>query len=211
MLAQNLLVDELVVDHSSLIGTVNSTLYEFSKPQWISYHDNHEGKKIGPMTILKEEGATNGLLDTSIRSFGERKLRTTGTPANPIISFSDRWTVPFYTVYALVLPEKLVATEINLNCPEELGSCMPLQMGFSNGRLFYHTLFSEHRNRQHMFMINARIEGDEKLYHELSNSAETVEGTSVFKNLGWMVVQETKKPDFWFKLLEIGTKFIGKS
>ena len=210
MLAQNLLVDEIVIDRVSLMGMVIPTLYEFSNPQWISPHSGREGKQIGPMTLLKSEGATDALIDTSIRSFGERRLRTEGTPANPVISFEDRWTVPFYTVYALVLPERFVANHISLDCPQDMGWCMPLQVGVSNERLFYHTIFAEHTNRQHIFAVEARIVKDERRYQELIDSSEVVEGTSEFKRLGWIIAEETKNPNFWFKLLEVGAKFIGK-
>jgi len=203
----NLLVDDIVLDGASLTGVLNSTLYEFQEPRWLSFHSEREGEKLGPMTLLKDEGATDKLDKTSIRSFGNRRLHTDGTPANPIISYKDRWTIPFYTAYAIVLPREFVATHIEFNCTEDMGWCLPLQIGLSNERLFYHTLFGEHRNRNHLFEIEVRLERDLKKHRVITSSADIVYGTNEFKHRGYAIVQRTS-PEFWLKLLEIGAKLI---
>lgn len=64
MQAQNLLVEEIRLDNASLKGVINSTLYEFHEPEWVSYHSEREGKRIRPLTILKEEGAADSLGNT---------------------------------------------------------------------------------------------------------------------------------------------------
>lgn len=208
MQVEHLLVDEIVIDSASLSAIAKCTLYDFPHPEWISSHREREGHRIGPMTVITDERRRDDLMNISIRSLGERRLHTAGPPARPVVSYRDRWVIPSWSVYALVFPKWFVATHIDLTPREGMGWIPPLQIGISHDeRLFYHTVFTG--GDQRAFDIEARLERNESRYQELINDAETVKGTKQFEHLRNAVGREAATADFWFKLLELGSKLLG--
>ncbi len=205
MNTEHLLVDEIRIDSANLIGTAKSTLYDFPYSSWVSPHNERDGYRIGPMTLL--DNNPDDRMNISVRSFGERKLHTDGKPARLLISYRERWRLPETgrTVYILVLPKEYVATHIELRRYENHGyaSEPPLLIGVTDdGQLFYHTIVDE------AFDIETRLELNTGRYRELIKNAETVEGTKAFE--GMLQVFRNQPLDFWFKLLELGTKLIGR-
>jgi hypothetical protein len=209
MQVENVLVDEILVDEANRVGLVKSTLYEFKEPKWVSIHREREGRRLGPMTLLDEPQDRDEVFNVSIRSFEDRQLHTEGKPGRLVVSYRDRWTVPPWTVYALVLPKCFVTTHINLSRREQAGWEPQLQLGVSHDeRLFYHTVF-EWAESRHIFDIEARIEQDVGRYRRLLKSAEVVRGTSNYEHLRGAIGRKATSSDFWFKLLELGGKLLG--
>jgi hypothetical protein len=209
MQIEHLLVDEIVIDSDSLSGIAKCTLYDFPHPEWVSAHREREGRQIGPMTLIADERRRNDLMNISIRSLGERRLHTEGPPARLVISYKDRWTPPPWSVYALIFPRGFVATRIALDPCDSLGWAPPLQIGVSHDeRLFYHTVV-EGNGHPRVFDIEARLGRNENRYRELVNDAETVSGTNHFEHLRNAIGREAATADFWFKLLELGSKLLG--
>jgi len=208
MQIKNVLVEEISFDETNRIGVVTSTLYEFQEPRWVSIHREREGRRLGPITLLNEPQERDELLNVAIRRFGERQLHTEGT-RRLTISYRDRWTIPPWTVYALVLPKGFIASHITVMRQERTGWEPSLQLGVSHDdRLFYHMVF-ECAETWHVFDVEARIEEDTKKYQELLKSAEAVRGTSNYEHLRRAIGREVASSDFWFKLLELGGKLIG--
>lgn len=204
MNVEHLLVDQIMIDSANLTGIAKSTLYDFPHPSWVSPHNDREGYPIGPMTLLDND--PDDRMNISMRLFGERKLHTNGQPARLVISYRERWTLPGggRTVYVLVLPKEYVATHIELRRYGNTGysSEPPLLIGVTgDGQLFYHTIVDRE------FDIETRLELNTGHYQELIKNAETVEGTKAFE--GTLRVFRNQPLDFWFKLLEFGTKLIG--
>ncbi len=210
MQIDHLLVDEIAIDSASLVGVVKSTLYDFRQPRWVSVHQAREGHPIGPITLLKEnEESNNDRVNISARSFGERKLSTLGSPASPTISFTDTWTVPDLTLYTLVLPTYFVTTQLKIE-RETPDRSPTLQIGMGRSRqLFYYVLFADWKSKMHVFRIETRLEKDERRYEELANAVDTVQGTNQFQDFRNAVRRNVLTPEFWFKLLELGAKFVG--
>jgi len=188
---------------------VTSTLYEFQEPRWVSIHREREGRRLGPITLLDEPEDRDELLSVAIRRFGERRLHTEGESRHPVISYRDRWTIPPWTVYALVLPTGFIASHIRLVRREHTGWEPEVQLGVSHDdRLFYHTVF-EWTKGWHIFDVEARIEQNPRRYQNLLHSAEAVRGTNNYEHLRKAIGREVASSDFWFKLLELGGKLIG--
>lgn len=207
MQVEHLLVDEIVIDNASLTAIAKCTLYDFPHPEWVSLHREREGYRIGPVAVIPDERRRDDLMNISIRSLGERRLHTEGPPARSVISYKDRWVIPSWSVYALVFPKGFVATNIDLMPREGRGETPPLQIGISHDeRLFYHTVFTS--GDRCAFDIEARLENNERRYRELVDDAETVKGTNQFENLWYGVGREAATADFWFKLLELGSKLL---
>jgi hypothetical protein len=55
MMLENVLVDEIGLKDGPT-AVVNSTLYEFGKPRWVSLHEGREGQALGPITLLPDKG-----------------------------------------------------------------------------------------------------------------------------------------------------------
>jgi hypothetical protein len=216
MQIEHLLVDEIRIDPANRKGIAKSALYDFPHPEWVSPHRERSGRQIGPMTLLGDERRPDDLMNISIRSFGDRTLQTEWRPDHVIISYKDRWTVPAWTVYALVLPKEFVAAHLEIARHETSSWKPPVQIGVTHDeRLFYHTIFGSaysrypNENSQHVFDIETRLESNTKRYRELVNNAETVKGTNEFEHLRHAIGREAATSDFWFKLLEFGTRLLG--
>jgi|ERR1700752_502257 len=209
MQVEHLLVDEIVIDSASLSGIARCTLFDFPDPEWISAHREREGRQIGPMILIPDERKPNDLMNISIRSLSERRLHTEGPPARLVISYKDRWTLPPWSVYALVFPKGFIGTHIDIQHLDSISWMPTLQIGVSRDeRLFYHMIVGG-SGEPRIFDIEVRLESNESRYQELINDAETVEGTNNFRHLRNAIEREAGTADFWFKLLELGSKLLG--
>ena len=209
MQIENVLVEEISFNETNRTGVVVSTLYEFREPRWVSIHREREGRRLGPITLLDGSEERDELLNLAIRRFGERQLHTERKSRHPIISYQDRWTIPPWTVYALVLPKGFIASHIRLVRQERAGWEPDMQLGVGHDdRLFYHTVFEGGESR-HIFDIEARIEENPKRYQDFLRSAEAVRGTNNYEHLRKAIGREVASSEFWFKLLELGSKLIG--
>lgn len=207
MQVENVLVEEILADEANRLGLAKSTLYGFRDSRWISYHREREGRRLGPITLLDDPEASSEPLEVSMRRFAERKLHTEESH-RMIISYRDRWTIPSWTVYALVLPKGFVASLVRLVHQDPSHLVPELQVAVSKeARLFYHTIFAEIESR-HVFDVEARIEQNTKRYEKLIKSAEVVSGTINYKRLRKQIGQEVMSSDFWFRLLELGGKLL---
>ena len=52
MQVNNVLVEDISIDTQKRVGVLNSTLYEFRDPKWVSVYWERSGKKLGPITVL---------------------------------------------------------------------------------------------------------------------------------------------------------------
>ena len=163
------------------------------------------------MTLLRNDETPEDLMNMSVRSFPQRRLNTEGPPANLAIFYKDRWTVPDFSVYAIVFPKYYVATRFNLI--REENDFTPEMLGINKSeQLFFHTIFQpmDNRSDRHVFDIEALLIKDEQKYNKLASSVDVVEGTSRFGEFRHSIRREAASPDFWFRLLEFGSKFIPK-
>lgn len=207
MEVQNLLVEEISIAQGRHAGIVTSTLYQFPEPTWISPHRDREGHRLGPMSLFGDPKEAKESQDMAIRRFGERKLHVEGT-RHLTISFRDRWTVPPWTAYALVLPKGMIASNITVTRHEAPQNVADLQLAASHDdHLFYHTVFGWTNDRQ-VFDVEGRFEEDAERYAKSLKSTEVVEAAGRFKELGKRVRGGITSPDLWFKLLELGSKFM---
>ena len=199
MEALAILIEEIRVDNG--VGSINSTLYQFDHPEWISVHLGRPGQQIGPITILHPGQEREILPGTSVKEFGEKPLRTGGAAdGSPIISHQDTWTVPSYTLYALILPELFVANRFDILVHDQDTHVIEQQIGVHNGHLFYHVFFDYPPKERNSFEVLARIERNENRYWELCRNAEVVEGKN-WKELTRRVGEQLKTPDFWGALI----------
>jgi hypothetical protein len=206
MQIDHLLVDEIIIDEASLNGILKSTLYDFREPQWVSIHSERGGRPLGPITMICEN-PNDDLMKITARSFGDRRLVTEGTPAHLKISYTDRWTIPDLALYTLVLPKYFTPTEIHFD--SDLGSSLEIGVNQSQ-QLFYYRLFADWRSKMHEFSIAIRLAKNLEQYREITNSVGVVQGTSQFKQFGHAIGRQVSSPDFWFKLLDLGSKFLPK-
>jgi hypothetical protein len=206
MQIDHLLVDEIIIDGASLNGVLKSTLYDFREPQWVSIHRKRIGRPLGPVTMIGDN-PSDDLMKITARSFGERRLVTEGPPARLEISYADRWTIPDLSLYTLVLPKTYVP--IHISFESSFGSSLEVGVNQSQ-QLFYYKLFADWRSRMHEFLVEMRIGENPEQYQKIINSVGVVHGTSKYKEFGHAVGRQVSNPDFWFKLLEFGSKFLPK-
>jgi hypothetical protein len=207
MQIDHLLVDEILIDNANLSGIVKSTLYDFRQPQWVSVHRERIGHPLGPVTMISDDPKDN-LMGISARSFGERTLVTEGPPARLEISYTDRWTIPDLSLYTLVLPKKYVLTQMTFD--SHLNSTLEIGVNPSQ-QLFYYALFADWQSKMHEFFIASRVQENIKQYQEIIGSVGAVHGTKQFQEFSHAVGRQVSSADFWFKLLEFGSKFIPKT
>lgn len=207
MQIDHLLVDEILIDSASLHGLAKSTLYEFRQRQWVSVHPGRMGHPLGPVTMISEN-PTDDLMRITAQSFSPRPLITEGLPAHLEISYQDRWTIPDLSLYTLVLPYNYVPTTMSF----ESHFHSSLEIGVNHSQqLFYYFLFADWHSEMHEFSIATRLKKDIGQYHELINSVGVVHGTNQFQEFSHAVGEQVSKPDFWFKLLELGSKLFQKT
>lgn len=208
MKIHHLLVDELLVDIENHSATAVSTLYDFQEPEWVSPHAEREGLLIGPLTLLRGEAIENDLKDISIMPFPKRKLHFETNRMGPLVTYKDRWTIPNRSLYTIVFPKNFVPNHIQMTKSESEWT-PHLLLGYSRTeQLFFHTIFESNEEvRQHIFDIEAQIQKNEKKYNELILDTRTIEGTNRFQELGRGIQREATTPDFWIRLLELGSKF----
>ena len=187
MQIEHLLVDGLQIDSSSLSGVVNSVRYDFAKPEWISSHRERPGKSLGPMTLL-ETGAEYELI-----TFPERKLRTQGPPAHTIFHFTDTWTIPARTVYAISLPQYYVDNVLSVRFHIGEGENQ-MNRGISkDDRIFYFLVLEN----SCIANIRARIIRNDEKYYELADSVEVVKNSSKFGKFFKGFGKELLSPKTW--------------
>jgi hypothetical protein len=205
MRVEHLLVDDVVFDSAAGTATVASTLYEFGEARWVSAHRRTVGQQLGPITLVETKERSLNTPTAGMHSFPPRPLHVDGRPPNRSISHVDTWTSAEGTVYTLVLPPDFIAAEIDL---DRKGSDLPggLDLGVSrNDRLFYWTLLMG-RNHE-AFEIRARLQEDPDGARELALNVDVLAAQSRYARLGRSVPFEKLGPDFWLRLLELGTKF----
>lgn len=206
MQIDHLLVDEIYIDQASLSGMARATIYSFQYSRWVSPHKERNGERVGPMTLV--DSVSWDMAGITKTDFGERKLHSTGSIGHPTISYRDRWTIPTISIYAFVLPTEYVATQINIDTYND--EYRPTLIGVTQeGNLFYHTVFADFGNpsRKHIFDVTAQLEHNPKACKKLADDLEAVKGTKRFEELAHAAGRQVRSVDFWFKLLDLGTKF----
>jgi hypothetical protein len=201
MLVERVFVDEILASTTSDSAAVRSAVFEFGERRWVSFHRDREGQPVGPLTVLEKGKLPN----IEIRRFPERKLHA--EKRDPLtFSFKDRWTVGPWTVYAVVLPRNFIATHIQVLRSNRDRWEPELQVAVSNeDKLFYHTIFTS----EQVFDIEATILENQKRCEEFKKSAEVVQGTRNYSELRKAIGRTAASPDFWFKLLDFGSKLLG--
>lgn len=207
MQIDHLLVDEILIDSASLNGIVKSTLYDFRQSQWVSVHHERIGRPLGPVTMISDN-LNDDMMKITAHSFSERLLTTEGPPARLEISYTDRWTIPDLSLYTLVIPKNYVP--IRLSFDSRLNSSLEVGVNHSQ-QLFFYTLFADWQSKMHEFFIAVRLKEDVEEYQEATRSVGVVQGTDRFQEFSHAVGRQVSNPDFWFKLLELGSKFFSKT
>ena len=72
MKLENVLVEDVTLKDGEAV--LNSKLYEFAGPRWISLHSGKEGQALGPVTLLKDKQPSGSEPEIVPRSFGERPM-----------------------------------------------------------------------------------------------------------------------------------------
>lgn len=206
MQVNSLLVDEIKIRKTDGICVVGSTLYTFDSLRWISSHKGRAGKRLGPMALLKLNDSNDDMNGIEITKFPKRPLDTT-VNKTLVVSYRDRWTIPAWTSYTIVLPKDFVLTRASIKVQDGNSWKHDFMIGVtSDGHLFYHAFFGG--NGQVLFDIEARIERDNEKYNELVASLEVVEGSRRFADLGTKIGRQLLTPDMFMKLLEWAGKYI---
>ena len=205
MKLENVLVEDVTLKDGEAV--LNSKLYEFAGPRWISLHSGKEGQALGPVTLLKDKQPSGSEPEIVPRSFGERPLKKQAGK-KPVVSYSDKWTFAPWTLYALTVPVHYYLSVFKMTT--EGHSWEPAGVGAtSDNRLFYYDVFEGFGEKdQKVVQIEARIEQSvDKYLHQLE-SADTVKGTSQIQELRNAVQPVLVSPDFWSKMIELGTNLI---
>src|SRR5688500_13483893 len=95
------LVDELVIDSEASLPIARPVLYCFDSPRLVSARRVDASARIGPLGVL-EEGSP-----PDIKPYPERRLLWEGRKRR--FSYSEPWTAPPWTLYALVPPAEYFA------------------------------------------------------------------------------------------------------
>jgi hypothetical protein len=208
MMLENVLVDDIGLKDGP-VAVLNSTLYEFSEPRWISLHPGREGHALGPITVLPDKGADKKPQQISGRVFGERQL-SIDKGRHLVISYRDKWTINPWTLYALSVSIDFTVSQFKMKRGEH--SWEPMGVGVTSGkRLFYYEVFESLDGKDRELVdIEARIKRDPDRYLHQLKSADAVQGTNHFRQLRKAVTPVLVSPEFWSKLLDLGTKLIGR-
>ncbi len=173
MQVQHLLIDNLEINSSSLSGVVNSVMYDFDKPEWISPHQDRKGVKLGPMTLLGSDVKFIPFI------FDEHKLVTEGPPAKTVFHYHDIWTVPDNSVYVISFPQGYLDDIFKIaSHPEDrIG---PIQRAFSDDqRIFYFSFFPYRCSLE----IKVRLARNEMKVFKVANSEDVVNNSENFRTL----------------------------
>jgi hypothetical protein len=154
------------------------------------------------------DNPNDDIMKITVRSFGERPLTTEGPPARLEISYTDRWTIPDLSLYTLVIPKSYILTHLVFD--SRLNSSLEVGANRSN-QLFYYALFADWQSKMHEFFIALRLKEDVEQYRKIIGSVGVVLGTNQFQEFSHAVGRQVSNTDFWFKLLELGSKFIHKT
>lgn len=206
MQINNLLVEDISLDETSEHGLLNSTLYEFRDPKWVSVHWERQGRKLGPVTVIEEFDKDINILDAfNVSAFGERKLPTE-TSGNIAISHRDTWTIPPWTLYVLVAPKSFIITNIEARIEGWDRDNQIDTAKTDDGQVFYYSMFwgGDH---PFVFRVSVRLEKNEEKYATLLDSVDIVKGTEHFDSFRKTVSREAVSSNFWFKLIGLASKF----
>ncbi len=116
--------------------------------------------------------------------------------------------MPENCVYALVLPPQYVATQLSVE-PEGYRYPPNVEVAVSPEQRIFHyvVLMGERRTLQ----IKTRLSFDEEQHQHVLKSVETVTATSKYADLRNNLRNGALSSDFWFKLLDLGSKWNGGS
>ena len=198
MQVEYVFVDEIRLDSASQSGIVHTTVFEFGDRHWVSLHPERGGHPVGPLTILEKEKPPK----LRALSFPERMLHTNSTQPWTF-SFKDTSTMRPWTVYTLVLPAGFIADPLRLTRSDHHPGATEHKLGITEeGKLFYFAIFIG----EAVLDIEAVICKDHKRYEEQRHSTEVVAGAKEYGELRKAIGRTAASPDFWFKLLDFGSK-----
>jgi len=201
------LVDDVTYAADSSSAAVESVLYDFEAPRWVSVHQERGGLSFGPLTLVESDPQREefGLPEVSRRNFGSRALEvSTGRP--PVISYRETWTRPPNCVYALVLPPTSTASQLDIEC---LGYRHPPPVDVAvtpDKRIFHYVVLMGEAGT---LRVSARITPDADAYRRALAKAEIVTGTKRYGGLRDALRKEAMSSEFWFKLLSFGGRVFG--
>lgn len=203
MQVNNVLVESLSWSDDRNEGAVRSILYQFSDPQWISIHDERQGIKLGPITLLADfEDDLSKLNHFSIKEFPGRPLPVELDRSMTFLTYHERWTIPPWTAYALVLPVGFAPVEVTLK--DEQGSNIEPELRIASsprGFLFYETVFSGDDRR--IADVRVRVRKDPRQFTKLLEKPQVLVEQQRFESLrGNVCLREAPSAEFWFKLLD---------
>jgi hypothetical protein len=202
MHVSNVLIDEVTAGSPDTPAVITSVLHEFESRRWISA-DRQTGRKLGPLTVI-DEGNPAFPLDRATH-FGSRELFDDGTA----LSYEETWTIPAWTVYALLLPMEFVARRLEIIHKDSDA----VEVGYStrathDDRLFYYAAFGGAED-QHLVSVRARIEHNPFESAEMIHRIGKVAGPELYPLTRSTAAAVIRTPDFWLKFLEWGGKATG--
>lgn len=200
MQIKNLITEYIFIENEEIL--VNSNLIKFNLSTWVSTHRDRMGKKYGPITLLENLDER----DISIKSFGNRKLRSKINDKNEI-SYLDTWTIPDDTIYSIVIPKDYYFLYMKITDRENNEINSKLNLGLTlKDEIFYYHLFSQEFNVN----IESLIQKNTKNYNKIIKNIDIVNGTKFFNRLKDGIGSEIKNPNYLLKLLEFGKRYFIK-
>jgi hypothetical protein len=124
-----------------------------------------------------------------------------------VISYRDTWTIPPWTVYALVLPAGFVPVYLR-GRNQGYDHDTPLEIASSrDGRIFYYGIFYG-ADHPFVFHVELRLEENKKEFDKILQGSDAVKGNERFGGLRERVSRNALSSDFWFKLIDLAGKFL---
>lgn len=164
---ENLYFDEVTLDEEKNNVIIKSTTIKFPEPAWVSVHDNKDGEKYGPFTLLQDKNRFSK--DIIIKDLGERVTKFVSKKPYHI-QYKEKWTASPRSIFAIVIPENFVFLKLDIT--DEQGTKIEIDNEITNScRLLYYIVIGE-QLPLYILNINGVLKEDKKEFDIIKNGTK---------------------------------------